>query len=142
MKQSPRISEAEWEVMKVVWGDSPLSAYAIVQHLERSFSWSPKTVRTLISRLVQKGALGYREKGRAYDYFPLVGEEECMKAERQSFLKKIYGGSLKPMLVHFLQEEQLTAGDIEELKRLLEKKRSPESAQPSHASGENEKIGD
>jgi len=120
MKEAPRVSEAEWEVMRILWETSPLAAIEIVRRLEHSFSWSPKTIRTLISRLVQKGAIGYVEKGKAYDYFPIVGEEECMKAERKSFLKKIYGGALQPMLVHFLQEEQLTPADVEELRRLLE----------------------
>lgn len=140
MKQAPRISEAEWEVMKVVWGAHPIPAIEIVRELEQHFSWSPKTIRTLISRLVQKEALGYHEKGKAYEYFPLVSEEECMKSERQSFLKKIYGGALKPMLVHFLQEEKLSPGDIEELKRLLEKKEVNDKRPKQKSDGKGSKT--
>jgi BlaI family penicillinase repressor len=122
MKGIPQISEAEWEVMKVLWAKSPLSSSDVVEMLEGNTSWKAKTIKTLISRLVKKKALGYKEDGRAYYYFPLVSQEECLKAESQTFLKRIYGGALKPMLVHFLQEEKLSREDIEELKSILEKK--------------------
>lgn len=122
MKGIPQISEAEWEVMKILWGKSPLSSSAVVEMLEGNTSWKAKTIKTLISRLVQKKALGYKEDGRAYYYYPIVTQEECLKAESQTFLKRIYGGALKPMLVHFLQEEKLSQKDIEELKAILEKK--------------------
>ncbi|TCZ81101.1 BlaI/MecI/CopY family transcriptional regulator [Paenibacillus albiflavus] len=122
MNEAPRVSEAEWEVMKVVWASAPLAASDIILKLTKTFSWSPKTIRTLISRLIQKGVLGYSEKGKYYEYFPIVDEEECMKQERQNFLKRIYGGALKPMLVQFLQDDNLTSSDIEDLRRLLEQK--------------------
>jgi BlaI family penicillinase repressor len=123
MKEIPRISEAEWEVMKVLWADSPMLSSEIVGKFEDKSSWKPKTIKTLISRLVQKEAIGYREEGRSYFYYPLVSEEECVKAENESFLKRIYGGALKPMLVHFLQDEKLSREEIEELKHILEGKK-------------------
>jgi BlaI family penicillinase repressor len=122
MKETPKISEAEWEVMKILWVKEPLSSSEIVTMLEGITSWKAKTIKTLISRLVQKKALGYREEGRSYSYYTLVTQEECLKAESQTFLKRIYGGALKPMLVHFLQEEKLSQKDIEELKDILENK--------------------
>lgn len=122
MKEIPQISEAEWEIMKVLWNHSPLSSKEVVEALAGSTDWKEKTIKTLIGRLVQKKALGYREDGRAYSYFPLVSQEECVKAENQSFLKKIYGGALKPMLVHFMQDGKLSKAEIEELKMILEKK--------------------
>jgi BlaI family penicillinase repressor len=108
MNSIPQISEAEWEVMKVLWEKSPLSASEVVEIFEGKSSWKAKTIKTLISRLVQKNALNYKEEGRTYHYYPVVTQEECLKAESQSFLKRIYGGALKPMLVHFLQEEKLS----------------------------------
>lgn len=122
LKEIPRISEAEWEVMKVFWSRSPLSSNEVVELLERTTQWKEKTIKTLISRLVQKQALGYTQDGRAYSYYPLVSREECIRAESQSFLKRIYGGALKPMLVHFMQDKQLTQEEIEELKRILDSK--------------------
>ncbi len=118
----PQVSEAEWEVMKILWAHHPLSSNEIVERLEGRAQWKEKTIKTLISRLVNKKALGYTQNGRAYSYYPLVSEEECIKAENRSFLRKIYGGALKPMLVHFMQDGKLTRAEIEELKQILENK--------------------
>ncbi|MBP1994384.1 BlaI/MecI/CopY family transcriptional regulator [Paenibacillus eucommiae] len=122
MKNIPQISDAEWEVMKVLWAKSPMSSSEVVVMLEGKSNWKAKTIKTLISRLVQKKAVGFKEEGRTYHYYPIVTQEECSKAESQSFLKRIYGGALQPMFVHFLQEEKLSQKDIEELKNILEEK--------------------
>jgi len=123
MQIIPNITDAEWEVMKVFWLRSSFStANEIVDELSKITSWKPNTIKTLISRLVKKKALGYKEDGKTHLYFPLVQEEECIKAESESFLKRVYGGALKPLLVNFLNEEKLTQEEIEELKRLLEER--------------------
>ncbi|MDR9857414.1 BlaI/MecI/CopY family transcriptional regulator [Paenibacillus sp. VCA1] len=122
MNTLPVISEAEWEVMKVLWQSSPMAANEVIDALASHMDWSPKTVRTLLNRLVAKGAVAYHPDSRPYSYYPLITEEECQKAETKSFLKRIYSGSLKPLLVNFLKEEQLTSADIEELRRLLDEK--------------------
>lgn len=122
MNQIPRISEAEWEVMKVLWASLvPMSANEVIDRLSEYTDWSPKTVRTLLTRLVQKNALELNQSGKVYTYVSLVDEEQCVRAETQSFLKRIYGGALKPMLVHYLKGEKLTKEDIEELKNILER---------------------
>ncbi|MBL9168510.1 MAG: BlaI/MecI/CopY family transcriptional regulator [Verrucomicrobiales bacterium] len=123
MKPIPRISETEWEVMKVVWQKSPRSAGEILDELRRDDpSWHPKTAKTLIARLVQKGALGFRKDGRAYFYHPLVDERTCSSVESESFLSRVFGGSLKPLLVHMVEEKKLSASDIKELRKLLDGK--------------------
>lgn len=99
--ETPKISDAEWEVMKVLWASAPRTAGEIVEALEGSRDWNPKTVRTLIKRLTEKRAIGYNQTGRVYSYYPLVREEECVQSETRSFLKRIYGGTLRPMLVNF-----------------------------------------
>lgn len=110
--------------MKICWLKSaPCTANEIVKALERSTDWKPNTIKTLIGRLVKKGALAFKEEGRSYIYNPLVAEEECIKAESKSFLTRVFGGALKPMLVTFLQEEKLSQDDIEELKQLLEERK-------------------
>ena len=107
--------------MKICWLKSaPCTANEIVKALEQSTDWKPNTIKTLIGRLVKKGVLGFQEEGRAYLYDPLVTEEECVKAESKSFLTRVFGGAIKPMLVTFLQEEKLSQEEIEELKQLLE----------------------
>lgn len=117
----PKISETEWEVMKVVWSRSPLSAAEIIDALMKADStWHPKTAKTLLNRLVKKKALGFKKEGRAYLYRPLVQEADCALAESESFLDRVFGGSLKPMLAHFVERRKLSAQEIQELKRLLE----------------------
>ncbi|MDH6427005.1 BlaI/MecI/CopY family transcriptional regulator [Paenibacillus sp. FSL R7-0048] len=121
--ETPKISDAEWEVMKVLWASAPRTAGEIVEALEGNRDWNPKTVRTLIKRLTEKRAIGYNQTGRVYSYYPLVREEECVQSETRSFLKRIYGGTLRPMLVNFLQDEKLSREDIEELKRILDERK-------------------
>src|SRR5579862_8704416 len=101
MNPKPGISETEWEVMKVLWAKSPLSAQEIIDALSTHDKWHPKTAKTLLNRLVKKQALGFSKEGRAYLYRPLVAESECIAAESESFLERVFGGSLKPMFAHF-----------------------------------------
>ncbi|MFZ3129836.1 MAG: BlaI/MecI/CopY family transcriptional regulator [Desulfosporosinus sp.] len=124
MYDIPKISEAEWEVMKIVWSmTSPCTANEIVDALAGIADWKPNTVKTLINRLVNKKALGFKEQRRIYLYYPLVSQEECIQAETKSFAKRVFGGALKPMLVSFLQEEKLSPDEIEELRRILEERK-------------------
>ncbi|MDQ7097004.1 BlaI/MecI/CopY family transcriptional regulator [Desulfosporosinus sp. PR] len=121
MSEIPRISEAEWEVMKIFWSRSaPCTAHEIFEALQGFSKWKTNTVKTLITRLVKKGALGFQEQRRVYLYFSLVTEEDCIKSEAKTFIRRVFGGALKPMLVTFLQEEKLSQEDIAELKQLLE----------------------
>jgi BlaI family penicillinase repressor len=121
MNRKSRISEAEWQVMKVLWARSPLPAQDIIQALSTRDDWHPKTVKTLLNRLIKKGVLGFRKEGRAYLYRPLVTEAECAAAESESFLDRVFGGSLKPLLAHFAETRKLSPAEIAELKRLLKK---------------------
>jgi len=109
--------------MKVLWRRAPLSAGEILEALlVDEPDWHPKTAQTLIGRLVKKGALGFTARGRSYLYHPLVSEEECIDREAESFLERIFGGSLKPMLAHFVENRKLSKKEIEELRRLLDEK--------------------
>ncbi len=122
MKKLPKISESEWLVMRVLWSKSPLAAQEIFEQLDGKTKWKPKTVKTLIDRLVNKGAVKYEKDGRRYLYYPAVGREECVTTERKSFIKRVYGGITKPMLAAFLEDAQLSGEDIAELKDILEQK--------------------
>ncbi|MFD3449750.1 BlaI/MecI/CopY family transcriptional regulator [Microbacteriaceae bacterium 4G12] len=127
MKELPRISEAELEVMKVLWTKSPQTANEVIQELESTVDWSPKTIRTLINRLVQKEAVSYhQDKGRMYAYYPLVSQERYLQVETKSLLKRFYGAAFKPLLVNFLKEEKLSREDIEELRQILDQKSKEE----------------
>lgn len=120
MRKIPRISETEWEVMKFVWALAPCSADQIIQALRQTdSSWHPRTVKAFLNRLVKKKALGFSKEGRAYVYRPLVRREECVDAASESFLERVFGGSLKPMLTHFVERDKLSPDEIRELRRLL-----------------------
>jgi len=122
MKSVPRISATEWEIMRILWACHPLTAGEIIGQLTTADAeWHPKTVRTLLARLVQKKALGYEAHGRAYVYSPLVSERDCIATVSDSFLERVFDGSLKPMLAHFVSRQRLTDSELAELRHLLEK---------------------
>jgi BlaI family penicillinase repressor len=109
--------------MKVLWGKSPQTANEVIENLEKTMDWKPKTIRTLINRLVQKEAVSYhQEKGRMYTYYPLISQDNYLLVETKSLLKRFYGAAFKPLLVNFLKEEKLSPEDINELKRILDEK--------------------
>ena len=122
MKDLPKISESEWLVMRVLWAKSPLTANEVVERLTGKTKWKPKTVKTLIDRLMKKGAVKFEKEGRRYKYYPAVGRDECIATERKSFARRVYGGTMKPMLAAFLEDAELSADDISELKEILEQK--------------------
>jgi BlaI family penicillinase repressor len=123
MKIVPKISDTEWEVMRVIWDRHPIAARDVIKHLAAGDpSWHPKTVRTLLARLARKKALRYDAVDRAYLYWPLVAEEQCVATASESFLERVFGGSLKPMLAHFVGEGRLTEKELDELRKLLDRK--------------------
>jgi BlaI family penicillinase repressor len=121
-ENAPKISEAEWEVMNILWKKAPLSANEVIHSLQEHTDWKPKTVRTLLDRLAKKKVVGVNKDQKIYTFFPLFSQDDCQHAEAQSFLKRIYGGTLKSMLVQFIQEDSLSEEDIKELRSILDKK--------------------
>ncbi len=113
------ISDSEWKVMKVVWKKSPISGSEIVDELEAVTGWNPKTIHTLIRRLVAKGAITAKKESTYYSYYAAVSEEECVKEETETFLEKCFNGSLNMLVSNFIKEDKLTEQDIEELQELL-----------------------
>jgi BlaI family transcriptional regulator, penicillinase repressor len=123
MNDLPKISESEWDVMKVVWGaDGPLSAAEIIERLNKNDRWHPRTVKTLLNRLVKKGALAFTKDGREYLYRAKASENACVRAESESFFERVFGGALHPMLVQLVQERKLSSDELKELKRILKAK--------------------
>lgn len=119
MKKIPQISEAEFEVMKIVWKHAPINTNEITEKLTETTSWGPKTIQTLIKRLVTKGALTYEKQSRIFVYTPLVEEKEYIGQESHSFLKRFYNGNLTAMVSAFMEEDRLSKEEIEALKALL-----------------------
>ena len=120
MKKLPQISEAEFEVMKIVWKYAPINTNEITEKLTQTTSWGPKTIQTLIKRLVTKGALTYEKQSRVFVYTPLVEEKEYIGQESHSFLKRFYNGNLTAMVSAFIEEDCLSNEEIETLKALLD----------------------
>ena len=119
---TPDISESEWAVMEVLWDASPQTAAEVTRALRQSKQWADNTVRTLLTRLVEKGALATGTSGEGTRTFtPSVAKDACVKAEGESFLRRIFGGAAKPLLVHFAQNSKLTPEEVKELKRLLDR---------------------
>ena len=104
--------------MKVLWEKSPLTASEIITAPSIQ-EFHPQTTKTLLGRLVKKGAVAFKKQGRAYSYTPLVSEAEGISTTSKSFLRRVFGGSLAPMVAHFVEHEGLSAREIEELRRLL-----------------------
>ncbi|MCL5096958.1 MAG: BlaI/MecI/CopY family transcriptional regulator [Candidatus Omnitrophica bacterium] len=123
MKKIPPITEAEWKIMKILWAKSPQPAFDIVQALVKTSNWHPNTIKSMLNRLYRKKALGITKYKNLYIYHPLVSEEDCVRIESDSFLERFFGGSVKPLLVHFAKRQKLSAADLEELKRILENKK-------------------
>jgi BlaI family penicillinase repressor len=114
------ISEAEWTVMEVLWRESPLTSREVVDRLADETDWSPKTVKTLLGRLVRKEALGYEEHGNRYLYLPRVSRREAVRAEGRSFVARVFGGAPEAALLHFARQVDLPEGELDELRRLLD----------------------
>ena len=122
MLRIPKISEAEWIVMEVVWRKHPVTALEVVQQLASHKQWQDQTIRTMLRRLTRKKALTYKARGNVYYYAPAVSREQCVRGESRSFLERVFGGAAHPLLVQLAQEAKLSPEEIAELKRILREK--------------------
>lgn len=118
-KNSISISESEWQVLKVLWGEAPLTLPQIAQKLEHT-EWSINTIQTFLSRLVKKKAISTQKQGKGFLYVPLVQEENFQLAESQSFIERVYDGSLSSMVLGFIKSGKLTEDEFERLKKLVD----------------------
>lgn len=121
MANLPQISEAEFEVMKIVWKYAPINTNEITERLTKTTTWSPKTIQTLIKRLVTKGALTYEKQGRIFVYTPLIEENEYIVQESNSFLKRFYNGDIMAMMSSYIENDKLSESEIDTLRSLLSK---------------------
>ncbi|MCC0647223.1 BlaI/MecI/CopY family transcriptional regulator [Clostridioides sp. ZZV15-6598] len=126
MKKLPQISEAEYQVMKIVWKYAPISTNEVIEKLVETSKWSPKTIQTMLLRLVKKGALTYEKSSRVFVYTPIVKEEEYVSTESSSFLNRFYNGTLNSMVLNFLENDKLSEDDIDELRNILDKRKTKE----------------
>ena len=122
MRELPQISEAEFEVMKVVWKYAPINTNEITEKLTQTTNWSSKTIQTLIKRLVSKKALTYEKQSRVFVYTPLIKEDEYIRRESNTFLNRFYDGNITSMLVSYIEDDKLYETEIDTLRSLLSEK--------------------
>lgn len=115
------LSDAEWKIMNRLWESAPLTITQLTHALEGETGWKKNSIITMLSRLEGKGAIYYEEGERAKLYFPAIPREEARQAETESFLHKVYGGSLGLMMSALVDGKGLTRADIDELSEILKK---------------------
>src|SRR5579862_6176105 len=129
--QLPSISQSEWTVASVVWNESGLTAADIARRLPKGIRWKLKTVNTFLTRLVSKGVLTVERDGRAYRYTARIARERCVRAESKSFLDRVFGGAVAPLLAHFCETADLTREEVDDLHKILNQvTQKPAPAQP------------
>lgn len=124
MKNIPKISESEFEIMKILWKKSPLYANEIMERLKDKVTWSPQTVKTFLNRLLKKQVIKFEKSGRNYLYYPLFSYNDYVKVENQSFLQRVYDGAVGMLFSKFLEEEDLSQSEIDHLQKILEEKKT------------------
>lgn len=121
MEKVPKISQAEYEVMKVIWQNGPLSTPQIVEKILVKNQWSPKTIHTLLMRLEKKGAIAHTRHSRVYVYHACIDQKDYLDQQTHSFLERFYSGRIHQMVSYFVDEKMLSQEDIEVLSELVEK---------------------
>ena len=123
MKKMPQISDAEFEVMDVIWKYAPISTNEITDRLAKTKDWSPKTIYTMLSRLEKKGVITHEKESRVFVYAPCVQKRDYIEAESRTLANRFFDGAMNQMVVSFLDSKALSAEDLDELQRILDKKR-------------------
>jgi BlaI family transcriptional regulator, penicillinase repressor len=114
-----RISDAELAIMEVLWTQSPLTATEVAVRVKDDRDWSLTTVKTLLSRLLAKAAIGHVQEGRRFLYSPMVEREDYVSGESQRLVDRFFGGKFMPLVAHLAEQERLSDSDISEIERLL-----------------------
>ena len=117
---TPQISEAEHAVMEVLWARHPLAAEDVIAALADRKDWQEATIRTLLNRLLNKGAIAAQKDGRRYLYTPVLKREDWLIDESESLLDRLFGGRVAPLVAHFSEHRKLSRKDVAELRKLLE----------------------
>lgn len=117
------ISDAEWQVMNVVWDRQPLAAQEVIAELEQQADWAPATVKTMLHRLVKKQVLTYELQGNRYVYRSRARRADCVKQASRSFLDRVFGGESASLLAHFLRSSKLSPAEVDQLRQILDRQK-------------------
>ncbi len=122
MEKLPQISNAEYEIMKILWAEYPLSTNDVSERAKQSHDWNQKTIHTLLSRLTAKHVISYEQRGRMYYYFPLISQNKYLEQENHIFLDRFYDGKIAPMLSSLLSNKELSDSDLKNLYEIINSK--------------------
>jgi BlaI family penicillinase repressor len=125
MARGLQISDAEWDVMEPIWAAGAATAADVIRQLRATHDWNHSTIRTLLARLVEKGALAYDVDGARYIYRAAVSRQQCVRQKGRSFLEKAFGGDVAALVAHFVSDASLDRHQIDELRQLLAQKKTP-----------------
>ncbi len=115
-----RVSEAELEIMEVLWAEAPLSASDVAERADKTREWSMQTVKTLLSRLVAKSAVSHERDGRRFLYSPLIARADYVADESRRLVDRLFGGRISPLVAHLADRDDLSPADIAEIEKLIE----------------------
>ena len=118
-----RISDAEHAVMEALWARHPLTAVEVCDHVCAQRDWSMATVKTLLARLVGKGAVATEPDGRRFLYSPLLERQSWVGGESRRLVDRLFGGSAASLFAHLAQQEALDERELNEIERLLQELR-------------------
>ena len=130
------ISDAEWQVMNVIWQKQPSTAQQVIAELQTLAGWAPATIKTMLHRLVKKGMLAFETDGNRFLYRAAVRQTDCVKQAGRSFLERVFQGEAAPLLAHFLKTSKLSAGEIAELREILNAQEARPCGKPVKRSAE------
>ena len=99
----PKLSDTEWDILQCIWEHGPLAARDVFRHVSENQSWAYKTVKTMLARLVKKGALEYDQIGNSYLYRATYSREEMTSDATSSCIQRVFGGALNPFVAHFAE---------------------------------------
>ena len=116
------ISDAEWQVMNIIWDGQPITSQEIVARLAEQTDWASQTIKTMLHRLVKKEVLTFEKQGNRYVYRSRVKRSACVKQASRAFLERVFDSEPAPLLAHFMQSTKLSAEEIAELRRILDDK--------------------
>lgn len=120
MEPNPvRVSDAELQVLQLLWDESPLDAVELKRRLPVDRSWSLATVKSLLSRLMQKGAIAAEASGRRYLYRPALDRDTVATSQAGRLVDRLFGGRVSPLVAQLAEQRQLDPGDIAELEALV-----------------------
>lgn len=124
MQDIPKISDAEWEVMKLLWKDNPKTSEEIIESLIKKMGWTSQSIKTYLTRLVKKDVVTYKKEGRIYYYYPNISEKKCIRKESKTFIEKVYDGAVNMFVSSFISDRDLTMDEIDNLEKILKEKKN------------------